>query len=176
MRQFLFICAVLVVLAVPAAAARASGHGQAGYLVVRSAVSDGGVRGRPVVTLVMQGGFVLGRASLEAKVEVYHLGSASQLAVQVKGDVSSAPVQWKTSNATLHGRRYTGSNFRFRITGGLYRVVVRGAGLYVFAGGRGTAKLQGSLVNPHTDGWYSVDASRWRSMPTKSVKREIGRG
>ena len=176
MRQFLFICAVLVVLAAPAAAARASGQGKAGYLVVRSAASDGGVRGRPVVTLVMQRGFVIGRAAQEAKVAVYHVGSASQLSVQVKGDVLSAPAQWKTSNVTLHGRKYTGSNFRFRITGGLYRVVVRGAGLYVFAGGRGTVKLQGSLANPRTDGWYSVDAGRWRSMPTKSVTRGIGRG
>jgi len=175
MRQLLLICAVLVVLAVPAAAARASGHGKAGYLVVQSAVSDGGVRGRPVVTLVMRGGFVIGRASQEAKVEVYHLGSASQLTVQVKGDVSSAPAQWKTRHATLHGKKYTGSNFRFRITGGLYRVVVRGAGLYVFAGGRGTVNLQGSLANPRTDGRYSVDAGPWRSMPTKLVTRVIGR-
>lgn len=176
MRRFLLICAVLVVLAVPAAAARASGHGKAGYLVVQRAVSDGGVRGRPVVTLVMKGGFVLGRASQEAKVEVYHV-SASQFAVQVKGDVSSAPALWKTPHgATLHGKKYIGSNFRFRITGGLYRVVVRGAGLYVFAGGRGTANLEGSLANPRNDGRFSVDARPWRSMPTRPLKREIGRG
>ena len=173
MRRFLFICAVLAVLAVPAAASSASEHVKPGYLVVRNAVSDGGVGGRPVVTLVMsQRGFVLGNASLEAQVDVYHLGAASQLTTQVNGDVSSGPAHWNG----LNGKRYTGSNFRFRITGRQYRVVVRGSGLYLFAGGRGTVRLRGSSVNPRTDGKYSVDGGRWRSMPTKLVTREIGRG
>jgi hypothetical protein len=173
MRRFLLSCAILVVLAVPAAAARAYGHVKPGYLVVRNAVSAGGVSGKPVVVLVMtRGGFVLGHASQEAKVEVYHLGAASQVTTQVRGDVFSGPAHWNG----LNGKKYIGSNFRFRITGGLYRVVVRGSGLYLFAGGRGTVKLQGSSVNPRTDGRYSVDASPWRSMPTKLVKREIGRG
>jgi hypothetical protein len=169
MRRFLLIGAILVLLAVPAAAA---GHVTPGYLVVKKGVSDGGVSGSPAVIVVMRGGFVLGRTSQEAVVDVYHLGSASnQFTPQVKGDVSGVPVVWHH----LPGRQYTGSNFRFRITGGLYRVVVRGSGIYLFAGGRGTVWLQGSSVNRNTDGKYSVDAGAWRSMPTRTVKRRIGR-
>ena len=176
MRRFLLGCAILTVLAVPAvAAARSSARDKAGYLVVRGAVSDGGANGSPAVTIVVgrRGGFVLGRVSQQAKVEVYHLGSASNpLTPQVKGDVSVTSREWNG----LPGKQYIGSNFRFRITGRYYRVVVRGSGLYVFAGGRGTVWLHGSSVNRRTDGTYSVDGSPWRSMPTKLAKREIGRG
>jgi len=140
---------------------------------VRRAFSDGGVNGRPVVTVVVRG-FVLGRISQEAEVDIYHLQSPTgQGAPQVKGaDVSSAPVYWKG----LLGKRYTGSNFRLRATGGFYRVVVRGAGVYVFAGGRGKVWLRGSSANPKADGTYSVDNSTTRSMPTRLLKREIGGG
>jgi hypothetical protein len=175
MRRFLLSCAILAVLVVPAAAAaRASASAKPGYLVVRRAVSDGGAHGSPAVILVVREGFVLGRVSQEAKVDVYHLGSAAgQFTPQVKGDVSvtSAP-RWNG----LPGKQYSGSNFRFRITGGFYRVVVRGSGIYAFAGGRGTVWLQGSSVNRRTDGTYSVDGSPPRSMPTQRVKRQIGRG
>jgi len=73
-------------------------------------------------------------------------------------------------------KRYSGSSFRFRAPGGLYRVVVRGSGVYVFAGGRGTVWLQGSSANRHTDGEYSVNGGTFRSLPTEVVKRKIGRG
>ena len=55
-------------------------------------------------------------------------------------------------------------------------MVVRGAGVYVFAGGRGKVWLRGSSVNPKADGTYSVDGSAVRSMPTQLLKRQIGRG
>jgi len=174
MRRILFSCALLTALVLPVAAfARTSGSTRPGYLVVRRAVSDGGVNGRPIVTLVVRG-FVLGRVSQEAEVDVYHLPSASgQGAPQVKGaDVSTSSVRWHG----LPGKRYGGSNFRFRATGGFYRVVVRGAGVYVFAGGRGKVWLRGSSANRKTDGTYSVDGSSVRSMPTQLLKRQIGRG
>lgn len=174
MRRFLLSCVLLVVLAVPAgAAARASAAAKPGYLVVRKAVGDGGVNGRPVATVVVRG-FVLGRVSQEAEVDIYHLPSASgQGTPLVKGaDVSAASIRWHG----LPGRKYTGSNFRFRAPGGFYRVVVRGSGVYVFAGGRGTVWLQGSSVNRHHDGTFSVDGRRFRSMPSRVLKRQIGRG
>jgi hypothetical protein len=174
MRRFLLSCAILAVLAVPAAAAgRASATAGPGYLVVRNAFSDGGVKGSPVVTVVVHG-FVLGRVSQEAQVAIYHLPSPSNQGTQVaKGaDVAHAHVTWHG----LPGTRYTGSNFRFRASGGFYRVVVRGAGIYVFAGGRGRVWLQGSSVTQGADGKYSLDGRRFRSMPTKLLKRQIGRG
>jgi hypothetical protein len=173
MRPILLTCALLALLALPAAAAaRSSGAAGPGYLVVRRGVSDGGVNGRPVATVVVRG-FVLGRVSQEAEVDVFHLQTASgQGAPQVKGDVSVTSV--RSANG-LPGKRYTGSNFRFRAAGGYYRVVVRGAGVYLFAGGRGRAWLRGSSANPRTDGTYSVDGSSPRSLPTGLIRRQIGR-
>jgi len=175
MRRFLLSCAILAALAVPAAAAaRASSSARPGYVVIRKAVGDGGVGGRPVAAVVVRG-FVLGRVSQEAEVDIYHLPSASGQGwpPSVKGaDVSTTSIQWHR----LPGRKYTGSNFRFRATGGFYRVVVRGAGVYIFAGGRGKVWLQGSSVNRNADGTFSVNGSAPRSMPTRVLKREIGRG
>ncbi len=53
---------------------------------------------------------------------------------------------------------------------------MRGAGVYVFAGGRGKVWLRGSAADPKADGTYSVDGSSVRSMPTQLLKRKIGRG
>src|SRR5947208_14945991 len=75
MRRILLSCALLGVLTLPAAAvARSSAPAKPGYLVVQKAAGDGGVNGRPVVTLVVRG-FVLGRVSQEARVAVYYLPS-----------------------------------------------------------------------------------------------------
>ena len=175
MRRILLSCALLAVLSAAAvAAAHASATAKPGYLVVQKGRNDGGVNGKPAVTVVVRPGFVLGRVSQEAAVEIYHLASASgQGAPQVKGaDVSTTSVQWHG----LSGKRYSGSSFRFRAPGGLYRVVIRGSGVYVFAGGRGTAWLQGSSASKHSDGAYSVNGGRFRSLPTRVVKRKIGRG
>ena len=169
----LVVAALITVLAVPAAAAgSATGPTGSGYLVVRKAISDGGVNGNPVVTVVVLG-FVLGRVSQEGEVDVYRLPPAS--APQVNGaDISARSVRWHR----LPGERYSGSNFRFSATSGrgLYRVVVRGSGIYIFAGGRGTVWLQGSSINRRADGTYSVNGSAFRSMPTHLLKRQIGRG
>jgi len=174
MRRILLSCALLAVLTASAVgAAGASATAKSGYLVVRQGSNDGGVNGNAVATVVVRG-FVLGRISKEAAVEIYHLAPASgQGAPQVRGaDVSTNPVRWHG----LSGKRYSGSSFRFRAPGGLYRVVVRGSGVYVFAGGRGTVWLQGSSANRHTDGEYSVNGGTFRSLPTEVVKRKIGRG
>jgi hypothetical protein len=176
MRRFLLSWAILAVLAVPAAAAaRVSASTKPGYLVIRKAVGNGGANGRPVATVVVRG-FVLGRISQEAEVDIYHLPLASgQGAPTAKGaDVSVASLPlW---HGRVPGKKYTGSNFRFRATGGFYRVVVRGSGVYLFAGGRGTVWLQGSSYNRNDDGTYSVNRSAPRSMPTRLLKRQIGRG
>jgi hypothetical protein len=175
MRRILLSCTLLAALTVSAAgaAARSSAPAKPGYLVVRRAFNDGGVNGNPVVTVVVRG-FVLGRVSQEAEVEIYHLPSPSeQGGPQVKGrDISSSPVRWNG----LRGKKYRGNNFRFRATGGLYRVVVRGSRVYVFAGGRGTVWLQGSSADARNDGMYSVDDSQFRSLPKRLLKRKLGGG
>jgi len=176
MRRIVVSCAVLAVLTLPAAAtARAPAVAKPGFLVVRQAVGDGGVNGHPVVMLIVQG-FVLGRVSREAQVKIVQLPSVGceQCGPQVVGaDVSSTAIKYRRR---FSGKAYSGSNFRFRAQGGLYRVVVRGSGVYLFAGGQGQVTVQGSSVYKHADGSYSVDAAPFRSLPKRPVTRKIGGG
>jgi hypothetical protein len=175
MRRILLSCVGAAVLLLPAAAsAGAPGPAKSrpGYLVVKKAADDGGVNGRPVVTLVVHG-FVLGRVSAkqEAQIDVYHLpGQGSSQAVG--GDKSATGVRWRG----LPGTRYSGSGFRFRAIGGFYRVVVRSTGVYLFAGGRGNVRLRGSSFDLRGDGTYALDGAPPRSLPTRMIKRELGRG
>jgi hypothetical protein len=175
MRRILLTCAAVAVFVLPAAApAGARGAPAAGFLVVQKASGDGGVHGRPVVTLVVQG-FVLGRISprTEARVDVYQLPSVTDKgAPQAVGDARHGPVRWRGHS----GIEYSGSGFRFRAIDGAYRVVVRGAGVYLFAGGDGNVTLRGSSVYRSSDGNYSVDGGPSRSLPTSPLTREIGRG
>jgi hypothetical protein len=90
--------------------------------------------------------------------------------VQQGADVRTSARQWHK----LPGKVFRGSNFRFRAMGGRYRVVVRGSGVYLFAGGHGHVTFRGSSVNRRADGWYSVDASKFRSLPYPPVQRKIG--
>jgi hypothetical protein len=176
MRRILLTCAAAILLVLPAAAsAAARGVPAAGFLVVQKAASDGGVRGHPVVILVVQG-FVLGRVSprAEARVDVYQLPSATDKGTPqaVGADVRHRPVRWRGHA----GIEYSGSGFRFRAIDGAYRVVVRGAGIYVFAGGNGNVTLRGSSVYRNSDGNYSVDGEASKSMPTTPLVRQIGGG
>jgi hypothetical protein len=175
MRRILTTCALLAVLALPAAkAGRAAAPAKRGYVVVRNATGDGGVIGRPVATVIVQG-FVLGLISHEARVDVFQLPSgAGQGSVQVKGtDLSSRAITWRR----FTGKEYTGSNFRFRAIGGYYRVVVRGSGIYLFAGGHdGYVKLRGSVFHPRSDGTFSLNSGAFRSLPDRPLTRKLGRG
>jgi hypothetical protein len=176
MRRILLSCASLAVLMVPAAAS-AGGLGQArskpGYLVVRKAVGDGA---RPIVTLIVRG-FVLGRVSgnHEAQIDIYHLPSPrSDVRPHANGfHMKQRSVQWR---GRVPGTEYSGSGFRFRAIGGSYRVVVRGAGVYLFAGGQGNVRLQGSRFDRQTDGTYSLDGATPRSLPTRSLQLRLGGG
>jgi hypothetical protein len=174
MRRILLSCALLGVLTLPAAAVAGS-SAKPGYLVVRKAAGDGGVNGRPVVTVVVQG-FVLGRVSQEARVAIYYLppknGGGGTPQPQQGADVKTTTRRWNK----LPGKVFSGSNFRFRAIGGYYRVVVRGSGVYLFAGGHGHVTLRGSSVNPRHAGSYSVNGSAFRSLPQGPVQRKIGGG
>jgi hypothetical protein len=140
---------------------------------VRKALNDGGPNGRPAITLVVTG-FVLGRVTQEAKVDIYHLPSGStQILPSAKGQDVRPPVSRHWHG--LPGVEYTGSGFRFSAVGGSYRVVIRGAGVYLFAGGvRGAVTLRGSSNYPRADGTYSIDGSAPFSLPTPPVRRRFG--
>jgi len=173
MRRILLSLAGVALLALPAATSAGAAGSKPGFLVVRKAQGDGGLYGPPVVTLVVQG-FVLGRASQEARVEIYQLPSAAGGggSAAVGADVSKAVVHWRR----FTGTRYGGSAFRFRAIGGSYRVVVRGSGVSLFAGGHGTVTLHGSSVYRGADGAYAIDGRAFRSLPATPLKLSIGRG
>jgi hypothetical protein len=178
MRRILVSCGLLVVLALPAAAAarlRPAAPAKPGYVLVRNAAGDGGVNGRPVATVVLKG-FVLGRVSQEARVDVFRLQARGSRAVaQVRGtDLSTRPIGLPGFPGT--GKEYTGSNLRFRVLGGYFRLVVRGAGIYLFAGGAGAVWLRGSSVYEKRDGKYWLNDGRGRSMPTTRLKLKLGGG
>ena len=173
MRRLMLICALLAGLSLPAvAAARAQAAAKPGYVVVRNAAGDGGVNGHAMVTLVVRG-FVLGSVSSqgEAKVDVYYL--PGEAPPQTTPNVQKTGVRWRGHPGQELG---SGSGFRFRATGGYYRVVVYGSGVYLYVGGQGTVTLHGKSYNRLSDGTYSIDGSTPRSLPTSPVKRQIGQG
>jgi hypothetical protein len=175
MKRILLGCALLAALALPvAAAARADGQAKPGYLVVHNAAGDGGVNGHAIVTLIVHG-FVLGSISPrdEARIDIYQLVPGGQGAPQTTANVSKTTVSWKGRK----GQRLNGIGFRFRAMGGYYRVVVRGSGVYLYAGGvNGRVTLHGSSFDKRGDGKYSIDGRAFRSLPTNPLTREIGRG
>ena len=175
MRPILLSCALLAVLALPAAAAaRAGGQTRPGYVVVRKAAGDGGVNGHAIVTVVVHG-FVLGSVNPQdvATVDIYQLPSpGGQGAPQTTPGVSKTAIKWRGRT----GHQFSGSGFRFRATGGYYRVVVRGSGVYLYVGGVGNVTLHGSSFDRQGDGTYSIDRRAFRSLPTQRLTRQIGRG
>ena len=173
MRRILLSLAGVALLALFVTTSLGAAGGNPGFLVVRKAQGDGGLYGSPVVTVVVQG-FVLGRAEHEARVDVYHLPSAAGGGGPhaVGADVSTKIVHWRR----FTGLEYAGSAFRFRAVGGAYRVVIRGSGISLFAGGHGTVTLLGSAVYRRHDGSYSVGGGRFRSLPAKPLTLQIGRG
>ena len=171
MRKILLSCAMLAVLALPAAAsAGAHARGRTGYLVVKQGAGDGR---RPIVTLAVHG-FVLGSVGPqdEAQVTIIPLNSAQGAPQVAPTDIARHRARYGRSTGITYG----GTGFRFRAVGGYYRVVVRGSGVYLFAGGVGNVKLQGSSFDRRGDGTYAIDGKRPRSLPTKLLKRQIGGG
>ena len=171
-RRILLLLAGAAILGLPAAAAaRPHGHRPApGFLVVRSAATDGGVTGNPVATVVVRG-FVLGRIAQEGKVQLFQL-SSSAITPQVAGvAISRRAVTWR---GRVRGAEYSGSDFRFRAVGGVWRVVVYGAGVSLYAGGQGTVSLHGQVAYPQSDGEYSFDGGRFVSLPSGMLRRRLG--
>ena len=174
MRRILLSVAGVALLALLAAAfAGAAGTAKPGFLVVRKAQGDGRLYGAPVVTLVVQG-FVLGRVSQEARVDIFHLPTAvgGGAPSAVGQDVSHGVVHWRK----FTGTEFSGSGFRFRAIGGAYRVVIRGSGVSLFAGGHGSVTLDGSSVYRRHDGTYSLGGRAFHSLPALPVTFTFGRG
>ncbi len=66
---------------------------------------------------------------------------------------------------------YSGDNLHFRVTGGKYKLVLKGYGIDVTAVGTGTAQLTGDVVADDT-GQYALDGGKWIQVPlvTRTVQ------
>jgi hypothetical protein len=170
MQRILLLLASVAFLALPAAAAaRPEGHSAPpSFLVIRNGSTDGVVAGSPVATVVVRG-FVLGRIAQGGRVELYHLSGS--VAAQAGGvDVSRHVVFYRG----VQGTEFSGSDFRFRAVGGVWRVVVRGAGISLYAGGEELrVTLHGSIEYPRGDGEYSLNGGRFVSLPSGVITQRF---
>ena len=174
MQRILLLLAGVAFLALPtASAARAQNHQQhpgAGFLVVRNASTDGGVTGPSVVTVVVRG-FVLGEVAQEGAVELYLVDPGTNSApAQVGG---AGVTRRRVTFGDLQGTEFIGSGFRFRAVGGVWRVVVHGSGVSLYAGGEGSVSLHGQVANPYADGDYSFNGGPFASLPSGVVKQRL---
>jgi hypothetical protein len=177
MRRLVVICAALAALAVPAFAAATDSGTVDGWLVVRNGDNGDGIGSdthpyltRPVVTLIISG-FVIGHVSEQGRIAIYDLGSSDQAAPEVTG---ASRVRDLTSANGSDGTMWKGTDFRFRAVDGLYKVVVWGSGVYLFAGGQGNVTLTGSYDTPGADGKYSLNGGDFRSIPLLLAQKPIG--
>lgn len=178
MARILLLLAGVAILALPAAAAAGpqARDSAPGFLVVRNASTDGGVTGKPVATVVVQG-FVLGHVAQEGAVQLFRLASGpGSLAAQAAGvDVSRRAVTYHSRGGSVPGTEYSGSDFRFRAVGGVWRAVVYGAGVSLYAGGVGRVSLHGSVAYPRADGRYSLNGGRFVSLPAGVFTGRLGK-
>jgi hypothetical protein len=72
-------------------------------------------------------------------------------------------------DGTLAQTTYTGTNIHFRITGGKYRLIFKGAGIDLTAIGSGAAILNASEA-AFDAGYYAVDSGDWTPAPLNIVK------
>jgi len=69
---------------------------------------------------------------------------------------------------------YRGSQMRFRMVGGFWRVIVKGTGIDLSGIGHGQVVLDGA--GGSTDGTYQFDGDVYRSMPDFELRFTLGTG
>jgi hypothetical protein len=67
---------------------------------------------------------------------------------------------------------YSGTDLRFRVTGGKYKLVIKGAGIYFTAIGLGSAQLSGDVL-ADDPGVYAVDSGKWIPVPFFPASRLV---
>lgn len=88
------------------------------------------------------------------------------------GQVLVSGYEKKTTSTDFPGQTiYSGTNLHFRVTGGKYRLVLKGSGIDVTAVGVGVAQLTGYAV-ADTQGEYALNGGKWLPIPlvTRTVQ------
>lgn len=164
MRRLALLALSAVALAVPAAAWALHDTPGDGTLVVRNGVAP---RGVPVATLVIVG-TAIGHVSTGSPDQLDKVVIENDTLPPGAGDVGASAANGTYLARTSSGdnrTRLVGSDFRFRAAGGTYKIWIYGAGVDLFAVGRGTVVLQGMPSTGTADGSYSLNGQGWRSLP-----------
>jgi len=92
----------------------------------------------------------------------------------VAGDGQVLVSGWETKKpGVLDGTvTYSGADLRFRVTGGRYRLLLKGSGIDLTAVGVGTAQLSGDLL-ADTPGNYALDSGKWIAVPYFPASRLV---
>ena len=162
MRRLAPFALVALALALPAGALAVADAPGDGTLVVQNGSAPSHVA---VVTLVIQGTAIghvsTGSPDQDDTVVILDPNNANQI------DASGAngAALYKTSNPAAQKTKLVGSDFRFRVTGGLYKIWIYGSGVDLFAVGDGKVTLQGMPSSATGDGRFSRNAGDWHSLP-----------
>jgi hypothetical protein len=136
---------ILLACSLVAVAALATSAGAAGNVTGMLSVDDG----RGVVGIDLRGS-VLGRLR-KGTLRVTDLTPRDTF-----GEIVFARGELEEEQVGPRTMLYRGQGIRFRMLGGAYRIVVRGAGIDVAAVGRGTVSLDGEARLDELTGVYSV--------------------
>ncbi len=88
------------------------------------------------------------------------------------GQVLVSGYEKKSTSPDYPGQTtYTGANLHFRVTGGKYKLVLKGYGIDLTAVGVGIAQLTGYSV-ADTQGEYALNGGKWLAIPliTRTVQ------
>jgi hypothetical protein len=168
MRRLPLFCLLLLALAVPAMAFPANVAEDDGTLVVKGAAG--------VVSVTAEGG-VIGRIAQYGTVRLTDIDAT---------DGSGLPRVWSPegcdnlvknlSDTTLNPDDKVivcrGTDVRFRLIGGSFRVLVTGEGINLSVVGQGTWKLTGD-PDAISTGTYAVNNGKERPLPLDPIRGEL---
>ena len=141
-------------------------------LALRDAAGDGslvvkngqGVRGLPIVTLVISGA-AIGHVTGDGQIVVDDLTPSGKGSVEVTGAGT------KRTDLPDSRTKWGGADFRFRAVGSVYRITIYGGYVDLVASGWGNVVLAGVPDTPKGDGVYSLNGLDWHSLPGTPTKQ-----
>jgi hypothetical protein len=156
----LLVCACLAALATPAAVMAMTASAGDGSLVVQHA---NGPHGTPVVELTITGAAIghiwSGRILIDDATPDNGISPEVTGATWQKGPTASQPAQ-----------SWGGTDFKFRVVGGTYTILIYGTDVNVVALGTGQVTLTGLSDTPLSDGTFSLNGGDFHSLPSQSSK------